>query len=153
MRVQFLLLVAVLLIVFSACGADNAVSVVDRIREGVSRLPSQTGSSLTVFFDPGGAPYTVIFFPDRDVNEAEAVAEGVDKPIARRIFTEMAYLGSLAGTLVVAQEGERLQFTSSWKQLPDVQPPKSLVVSPRKTGTAAIDLKREDGTIRVVAIR
>ena len=99
------------------------------------------------------APYTVIFFPDRDVAEAELVASGVDKAIAHSIYTDLAYLGSMAGKVVVAQEGERLQFTSSWKQLADVQPPKSLVVSERKTGTAAIDLRREEETIRVVAIR
>ena len=153
MRVELVLLVVGALVV-SGCGADNANSLVDRIGEGASRLRSETGSSLTVSFDPiGAAPYTVIFFPDRDVAETELVAGGVDKAIAHRIYTEMAYLGSFAGKLVVAQEGERLQFTSSWKQLADVQPPKELVVSPWKAGRAAIDLRREDGTVRVDAIR
>jgi hypothetical protein len=91
-----------------------------------------------VAFDPinGVAPYTVIFFPNRDVAEADLVAAGVDKGIARRIYTEMAYLGSMAGKLVVEQEGERLKFTSSWKRFAEVQPPEDLVVSQRKTGTA-----------------
>jgi hypothetical protein len=95
----------------------------------------------------------VIFFPERDMAEADLVAGGVDRAVARRIFSELAYLGSLAGTLVVEQEGERLTFTTSWKQLVDVQPPEDLVVSQRKTGTAEVELRRTNGAIRVVAIR
>jgi hypothetical protein len=95
----------------------------------------------------------VILFPDRDVAEPELVAAGVDKAMAHRIYTEMAYLGSFAGTVVVEQEGERLAFTTSWKQLADVQPPDRLVVSQRKTGPAEIELTRQDGAIRVTAIR
>ena len=106
-------------------------------------------------FDPVGpaSPYTVIFFPDRDVAEPELVAAGVDKAIAHRVYTEMAYLGSLAGKVVVEQEGEKVAFTSSWKQIADVQPPDHLVVSQRKTGPAEVELKRQDGIIRVTAIR
>ena len=52
--------------------------------------------------------------------------------------------------LVVVQDGQRLQFTSSWKHSAEVR---DLVVLPRKTGQASIDLRREDGTVRVVAIR
>ena len=154
MRVQLLALAVGALV--AGCG-DNATSLADRIGEAASRLSSrEAGSSLTVSFDPingAASPYTVIFFPDRDVAEADLVAAGVDTAIARRIYTEMAYLGSMAGKLVVEQEGERLNFTSSWKRFADVQPPGELVVSQRKTGTAAIELRREDGAVRVVAIR
>ena len=87
------------------------------------------------------------------MSEAEAVAGGVDTAIAHRIYTDLAYLGSMAGKIVVARDGEHLQFTSSWKQLAEVQPPLELVVSKRKTGAAAIELKREAGTVRGVAIR
>jgi hypothetical protein len=151
---RFVLLALFVGALVAGCRADNANTLVDRIGEGASRLPSETGSSLTVSFDPiGAAPYAVIFFPDRDVAEAEVVAGGADEAIAHRLYTEMAYPGSFAGKLVVAQEGQRLQFTSSWKQLADVQPPKELVVSPWRAGRSAIDLRREGGTVRVVAIR
>jgi hypothetical protein len=154
MRVTLLALTVCALV--AGC-ADNATSLSARIGEAASRLNSrEASSSLTVSFDPiNGATssYTVIFFPDRDVAEADLVAAGVDEALARQIYSGMAYLGSLAGILLVEQEGERLNFTTSWKQFPEVQPPKNLVVSQRKTGTAKIDLRREDGTIRVVAIR
>ena len=65
----------------------------------------------------------------------------------------MAYLDSLAGMVVVEQEGERLKFTTSWKQFADVQPPEHLVVSQRKTGPAEIELRRQDDVVRVTAIR
>jgi len=156
MRVSILSALVVSALV-AGCGADNANSLVDRIGDGASRLSSrETGSSLSVSFDPikgATAPYTLILFPDRDVAEAELVAAGADNAIARRVYTEMAYLGSLAGKVVVEQEGERLKFTSSWKRFDDVQPPETLVVSRRKTGIATIELKRENGTTRVVAIR
>ena len=45
--------------------------------------------------------YMVMFFPNRDVSEAEAVAGGTDQAIAHRIYAELAYLGSVAGMLVV----------------------------------------------------
>jgi len=35
------------------------------------------------------------------VSEAEAVAGGVNKAIAHRIYTDLAYLGSMAGKIVV----------------------------------------------------
>ena len=45
------LLVMVISALSSACGADNANSLVDRIGEGASRLRApETGSSLTVSF-------------------------------------------------------------------------------------------------------
>lgn len=147
---------ALLCLTFVSC-ADNANSFVDRLGEAASRLSSsESSASLTVPFDPtNGAtsPYTLIFFPDRDVTEAELVAAGVDEPIARRIYSEMNYLGNMAGKVVVDQERERLQFTSSWKRFANVQPPATLVVSQRKTGTSEIELRRDDGAIRVVAIR
>jgi hypothetical protein len=139
-----------------ACGADNATSFVHHVGEAASRLHrGEVDSSLTVPFDPirPASPYTVIFFPDRDVDEPELVAAGVDQAMADRIYTEMAYLGSFAGKVVVEQEGERLAFTTSWKQLADVQPPDRLVVSQRKTGPAEIEVTRQDGVIRVTAIR
>lgn len=155
MRVKLLLAMLVGALV-TGC-SDNSLSIVDRIAEGASRLRSDTsGASTTVSWDPtngSSAPYTVIFFPNHDVAEADLVAAGVDRANVRRIYSELAYLGSLAGTLLVDQEGERLNFTSSWKQIAEVHPPENLVVSQRKTGTAEIDLKREGGTIRVVAIR
>jgi hypothetical protein len=115
----------------------------------------EVGSSVTVPFEPirPASPYTVIFFPDRDVDEPELVAAGVDRAIAHRIYTEMAYLGGLAGLVVVEQEGQGLAFTTSWKQIADVQPPAHLVVSQRKTGPAEIELRRQDGVVRVSAIR
>jgi hypothetical protein len=139
----------------AGCGANNATSLVDRIGEGASRLAREGGSSLRVSFDPIDAvqPYSAIFFPNRDVSEAEAVAGGVNKAIAHRIYTDLAYLGSMAGKIVVVQDGQYLQFTSAWKQLAEVQPPLELVVSKRRTGTAEIELRREAGTVRVVAIR
>jgi hypothetical protein len=150
-------LLAVIVCALVTCGcADNATSLVDRISGPASRLPREAGSSLTVTYEPvtgTASPYTVIFFPERDMAEADLVAGGVDRAVARRIFSELAYLGSLAGTLVVEQEGERLTFTTSWKQLVDVQPPEDLVVSQRKTGTAEVELRRTNGAIRVVAIR
>ena len=90
---------------------------------------------------------------NREVTEPDLVAAGVDKVLARYIYSEMAYLDGFAGLLVVAQEGEWVQFTTSWKQLDNFQPPKDLVVMRRKTGTADIELRREGGIIRVAAIR
>jgi hypothetical protein len=138
--------------VVAGCGADNATLLADRVREGASRLSSpEAGDSVTVSYEPvTGAPYTVVFFPPREVPEADLVAAGVNKEIAGRIYKEMAYLGGMASALVVVQEGQRLQFESSWKHSAEVQ---DLVVLPRKNGTAAIELRREDGSIRVVAIR
>jgi hypothetical protein len=125
MRVTLLALIVGALV--AGC-SDNATSLSARIGEAASRLNSgEAPSSLTVSFDPiNGAtsPYTVIFFPDRDVAEAELVAAGVDEAIARRIYSGLAYLGSLAGALVVEQAGERLQFTTSWKQFARVRPPR-----------------------------
>jgi hypothetical protein len=138
-----------------ACGADNATSFVEQVGRAASRLQPGEVSSVLISFDPIGptSPYTVIFFPDRNVAETELVAAGVDRGIVHRIYTELAYLGSLAGTVVVEQEGETLNFTTSWKQFADVQPPEHLVVSQRKTGPARIELRRRDGIIRVTAIR
>jgi hypothetical protein len=139
-----------------ACGTDNSITFVEQVGGAASRLRSgEAGSSLTVPFNPTApaSPYTVIFFPDRDVGEPELVAAGVDKATAHMIYTEMAYLGSFAGAVVVAQEGERLNFTTSWKQVAGVQAPEHLVVSQRKTGPAEIELRRHDGVIRVTAIR
>ena len=153
---RFTLFALIVGVLVTGC-ADNATSLVDRIGEGVSRLgPSEAGSSLEVSFDPIDGPasaYTVIFFPNRDVAEADLVAAGVDTAIARRIYSELAFLGSFAGALIVEQEGERLTFTTAWKRFAEVQPPENLVVSQRKTGTARIELRRENGVIRVVAIR
>ena len=64
---------------------------------------------------------------NRGVTEPDLVAAGVDKVLARYIYSEMAYLDGFAGLLVVAQEGEWVQFTTSWKQLDNFQPPKDLV--------------------------
>jgi hypothetical protein len=154
MRITLLALLVSVLV--SGC-ADNATSLARRIGQAASSLrSSEAPSSLTVSFDPikgEASPYTVIFFPDRDLTEADLVAAGVQAAVARRVYSDMAYLGSLAGMLIVDQEGERLQFTSSWKQFADVEPPKHLVVSQRKTGPAEIELRREDGAIRVLAIR
>jgi hypothetical protein len=155
MRVTLLL--AMLVGAFVAGCSDNSLSIVDRIAEGASRLRSgESGASTTVSWDPtngSSAPYTVIVFPNHDVAEGDLVAAGVDRANARRIYSELAYLDSLAGMLLVDQEGERLNFTSSWKQIAEVHPPETLVVSQRKTGTAEIELRREGGTIRVRAIR
>jgi hypothetical protein len=136
----------------AGCSDDNATRLADQVREGASRLSSpQADDSVTVSYEPvNDAPYTVVFFPPRDVPEADLVAAGVNKEIAHRIYKEMAYLGGMARQLVVVQDGQWLQFTTSWKHVAEVQ---DLVVLPRKIGTAAIDLTREAGTIRVVAIR
>lgn len=156
MRVKLLVLLVGALVPIAGC-SDNSLSIVDRVAEGASRLRSgESGASTTVSWHPtngSSAPYMVIFFPNHDVAEADLVAAGVDRAHARRIYSETAYRGSLAGTLLVDQEGERLNFTSSWKQIAELHPPENLVVSQRKTGTAEIDLRLEDGTIRVVAIR
>jgi hypothetical protein len=146
------LLATVVGVLVAGCADDNAILLADRVREGASRLSSQeAGNSVTVSYEPvTEAPYAVVFFPPREVPEADLVAAGVNKEIAGRIYKEMAYLGGMASVLVVVQEGQRLQFTSSWKHSAEVQ---DLVVLPRKNGTAAIEMRREDGTVRVVAIR
>ena len=95
----------------------------------------------------------MIFFPNRDVAEADPVAAGVTMADARSIFSDLAYLGGFAGLVLVDQDGERLNFTTSWRQIPDVQPPETLVVSRRKTGIAEIELRRDGGAIRVRDIR
>ena len=132
--------------------SDNATRLADRIGEGASRLKSpNAGDSVTVSYEPiTQAPYTVVFFPPREIPEADLVDAGVNEEIAGRIYKELAYLGDMASVLVVVQDGQRLQFTSSWKHAAEVQ---ELVVLPRKTGAATVDLRRESGTIRVVAIR
>jgi len=137
----------------SGCSDDNATRLADRVREGASRLNSpDAADSVTVSYEPvTEAPYTVVFFPARELAESDLVAAGVTKELADRIFVDMAYLGSMSNVLVVEQEGQRLSFTTSWKHAAEV---KDLVVLPRKNGMAAtIDLRRQDGTVRVVAIR
>jgi hypothetical protein len=134
--------------------ADNATALAGRVGEAASRLNARdVGSSTTATYDPisgTASPYTVVFFPNRSVAEADVVAAGVGKEIAHRIYSELAYLGSTANLLVVEQDGARLTFTTSWKNVAEVR---DLVVSQRKTGTAEIQLTRENGTVRVVAIR
>ncbi len=142
----------------AGCSADdNSLTVVERIEEGASRLRSrESGASTSVSWAPTSgslAPYRVIVFPNSDVSEAALVAAGVATVNARRIYADLAYLGGFTGMLLVDQEGEPLNFTTSWKQIAEVQPPETLVVSPRKTGTAEIELRRDGGAIRVIAIR
>ena len=155
MRLQ--LVMPILFVLVTGCGADNANLLADEIGEGAARLVARgSGSSITVSVDPvngSASPYTVIFFPSREIAEADLVAAGVEMALARRIYSEMGYLGNLAGTLVVAQEGQRLKFTSSWKQFPFIQAPEDVVVSRRKVGIARIDLRQEAGVVRVVAIQ
>jgi hypothetical protein len=145
-------------IVFLAliCGgcADNATSLASLVGEASSRLRSpEAGATFTASYEPvSGAtsPYTVVFFPARAVGEAELVAAGVSKEVSARIAKDLAYLGSTADLLVVDQDGERLTFTTSWRRYAGVR---DLVVSQRKNGPAAIEMRRENGTIRVVAVR
>ena len=134
--------------------ADNATSLADRLGEAASRLRSgDAGSSLIASYEPvtgGASPYTVVFFPNRGVAQGDLIAAGVGEHVAERIYTELAYLDSMANPLVVEQEGKRLAFTTSWTRSAEVR---DLVVSQRKNGPAAIELTREDGAARVVAIR
>jgi len=150
--VRFALLALIVGALVAGCSGDNATLLADRVREGASRLSSpEAGDSVTVSYEPvTEAPYTVVFFPPREVPEADLVAAGVNKEIAGRIYKEMAYLAGMSSELVVVQDGQRLQFTSSWKHSAEVQ---DLVVLPRKNGTAAMEMRREGGTVRVVAIR
>ena len=149
---------AKLVIVFLAliCGGctDNATSLAGLVGDAASQLRSQgAGSTFTASYEPvagAASPYTVVFFPGRNVAERDLVAAGVSKEVTGRIFQDLAYLGSMADLLVVDQDGERLTFTTSWRRYAEVR---DLVVSRRKNGTAAIELRREDGTVRVVAIR
>jgi len=138
MRVSLLALFVGSLV--AGCSADNATLLADRVSDGASRLSSpEAGDSVTLSYEPvTGAPYTVVFFPTREVEEADLVAAGVTKEVADRIYKEMAYLGSMSNVLVVEQEGRRLNFTTSWKHSAEVR---DLVVLPRKNGTeAAIDI-------------
>ena len=147
-----------LVIVFLAliCGgcADNATSLAGVVGEASSRLRSpQAGATFTASYEPvtgAASPYTVVFFPARTVGEGELVAAGVSKDLAGRIANDLAYLGSTADLLVVDQDGERLTFTTSWRRHAEVR---DLVVSQRKKGASAIEMTRENGTIRVVAVR
>jgi len=145
----------VLVVMSVVCGGctDNATSLADRIAEAASRVSSLQGAAITTSYElvsGAAAPYTVVFFPSRNVAEGDLVAAGVDQELARRIYKELAYLGTMADLLVVEQEGERLTFTTTWRRFAEVR---DLVVSQRKSGQAVIELRREDGTIRVVAIR
>jgi hypothetical protein len=136
----------------SGCSDDNATRLADRVREGAAGLSSSAaGETVTVSYEPlTAAPYTVVFFPSHEMTESDLAAAGVPKEVASRVYAEMAYLGSMSSVLVVEQEGQRLAFTTAWKHVAEVT---DLVVLPRKNGGAAtIDLRREDGTIRVVAI-
>ena len=128
MRVSLLALFVSLV---AGCSTDNATLLADRVRDGASRLRSpEAGDSVTVSYEPvTGAPYTVVFFPAREVEEADLVAAGVTKQVAGRIYKEMAYLGSMSNVLVVEQEGQRLNFTTSWTRVAEAQ---DLVVSQRK---------------------
>jgi hypothetical protein len=153
-RVERPILVCFLLSCVCVGCADNVNSLADKIGAVAARLHAAgDGSSVIVPYEPvtgSAAPYTVIFFPSRNVTEGELVGVGVGKEIAHRIYSEMAYLGGMENALVVEQEGQRLNFTTYWKRFAEVQ---ALVVSPRKTGEAKVELRREGGTIRVVAIR
>ena len=138
------------------CGgcADNATALADRLGKAASRVsPLEAGSTVTASYEPAtgsASPYTVVFFPARRVAEHDLVAAGVGEEVAKRIYKELADLGGMADLLVVDQEGQRLAFTTSWRRFAEVR---DLVVSPRKKGTSAIELRRENGTIRVVAVR
>jgi hypothetical protein len=145
----------VLLMASLACGgcADNATSLADRIAEAASRLSALQAAAITTSYEPvagATAPYTVVFFPSRSVAEGDLVAAGADKVVASRIYKELGYLGSMADLLVVDQDGQRLTFTTSWRRFAEVR---DLVVTQRKNGTLAIELRREAETIRVVALR
>jgi hypothetical protein len=147
----------IMLVLLSCVGAgcsDNATALASRVGDAASRLHArEAGSSATASYEPvsgTASPYTVVFFPNRSVAEEDLVAAGVRKEIAHRIHSELAYLGSTANLLVVEQEGARLTFTTTWKNVAEVR---DLVVSQRKTGTAQIQLTRENGTVRIVAVR
>jgi hypothetical protein len=142
--------VLVLVCVAGGCAGDKATSLADRIRDGASRLAEADGSTVSVSFDPvATSPYSVALFPTRET-EREVVAAGMNEAIAHSIYADMAYLGSMSNALVVQQDGQRLQFTSSWKHVAEVR---DILVLPRKTGAATIELRREHGAVRVVAIR
>src|SRR3982751_1317478 len=74
MRVSLLLALVVGPLV-AGC-SDNATRLADRVREGASRLGSpRAGDSVTVSYEPvAGTPYTVVFFPKREVAESDLVA-------------------------------------------------------------------------------
>ena len=106
-------LLSLIVVLCVGCSRDNATALADQVREGASRLnSSDSGPSATVSFEPvTGAPYTVVFFPNREMTEADVVAAGVNKEIADRIYKEMAYLGSMASELVVVQDS---QVVDTW---------------------------------------
>ena len=138
----------------SLCGAcvDNATKLANDVERAAVASVGAAGS-ISVHYEPvsgGASPYTVLFFPEHAVAQAELVAAGVDKATVGRIYTELAYLGDTTNLLVVEQAGERLTFTSSWRRFARVH---DLVVSRRKTGESEVLLRRDGSVTWVVAIR
>lgn len=105
----------------SACG-DSATHLAGLVERATRELSTRaTPSVVTTTFEPiaGHArPYTMVFFPTKPVTRDDLVRAGVAMDTAERIVSELGYLGTTSDRLVVAQEGQRLAFTSTCRTTP-----------------------------------
>lgn len=149
-----LVYVAVLICVAGAGCSDNAVKLRHGIEAAAERLDSRRNlTEERVSYMPVAAPakgYWLIFFPERRVYADELVTRGVPRDLADRIFSELGYVDvGLGASLVVAQEGERLTFTSYHGR--SVVRVRDLIVEFR-VGRSEVLLKKHDETLYIEGV-
>jgi hypothetical protein len=144
--------VAIVLVGIALGGcSDNAIRLRFGIEDAARKL--QAGPDFreerVSYIPVGGATqgYWLIFFPERRVHAEELVARGMPAETADRIYRELGYVDVGTGSmLVVAQDGERLNFTSySGKHLVIVR---DLIVE-RRVGRCEILVRKQNETLYV----
>jgi hypothetical protein len=153
LRRRHLIAIVALAILSGAC-SDNAVRLRSGIESAATRLAA--GRDFTeerVRYVPAVARdqgYWLIFFPERRVYASELIACGMPPEVADRIYHELSYVDvGLGAGLVVAQDGERLTFTSYYgKELVLVR---DLIVEYRK-GPCEIVMRKENETLYIEGV-
>ena len=105
---------------------DNSTKLSHAIERAVRALEAGRADSITtVAYRPKRQPtepYVLIFFPEHRTSLEDLEAAGISEPLARRIFTDLAYIGVGDGALlVVYQKGERLSFITHWTRFAFVE--------------------------------
>ena len=146
--------VFVLALLAGGCATDNATRLRFAIEKVAARL--EAGPDFTedrvLYVPKGGAtkPYWLVFFPERRVYAHELVERGMPEALADDIYRQLGYVGvGMGAMLVVAQEGERLAFTSYHGK--DFVFIDDLIVE-RRVGQSEIGLRKQNETLYITGV-
>jgi hypothetical protein len=145
-------LIAALLTV-TGC-SDNAVRLRFGLEAAAKRLaaaPDLTEASV-VYAPPGDSPrnYWIVFFPARVTSAEELVSRGMPRPVAEKIFRDLANVGGGAALLVIQQEGERMTFT---RYDGEANISVENLIAEYRDGPSEVLLRKQRGSVYVVGVR